>query len=86
MPVATEGFINIFEVNPETMKVDEAQMTADIEKYGLFTYEDFAEYIPEEVFYAFNGQYLKVAMGKGLLTWVDIYALIDRYQKFWQQI
>lgn len=86
MPGATEGFINIFEVNPETMKVDEAQMTADIEKYGLFTYEDFAEYIPEEVFYAFNGQYLKVAMGKGLLTWDDIYALIDRYQKFWQQI
>ncbi len=84
MPGATEGFINIFDVNPETMKVDEAKMTVEIEEYGLFTYEDFAEYIPEEVFYAFNGQYLKVAMGKGLLTWDDIYALIDRYQQFWQ--
>ncbi len=84
MPGATEGFINIFEVNRETLKVDEAKMAADIDKYGLFTYEDFAEYIPEEVFYAFNGQYLKVAMGKGLLTWDDIFALIERYQGFWQ--
>ena len=86
MPGATEGLINIFDVNPETMKVDEEKMAADIEKYGLFTYEDFADYIPEEVFYAFNGQYLKVAMGKGLLTWDDIYALIDRYQEFWQTL
>ncbi|MCM1533666.1 MAG: InlB B-repeat-containing protein [Corallococcus sp.] len=84
MPGATEGFINIFDVDPATMKVDEAKMAADVEKYGLFTYEDFAEYIPEEVFCAFNGQYLKVAMGKGLLTWDDIFALIERYQGFWQ--
>ena len=84
MPGATEGFINIFEIDPDTMKVDEAKMAADIEKYGLFTYDDFAEYIPEEVFYAFNGQYLKVAMGKGILTWDDIFALVERYQEFWQ--
>ncbi|MDE6869488.1 MAG: hypothetical protein K2J75_02065, partial [Clostridia bacterium] len=84
MPGATEGFINIFDVDPETLKVDELKMAADIEKYGLFTYDDFAEYIPEEVFYAFNGQYLKVAMGKEMLTWDDILALINRYQSFWQ--
>lgn len=83
MPGGTKGFINIFDVNPETMKVDETKMAADIEKYGLFTYEEFAEYIPREVFHAFNGQYLKVAMGKGLINWDDLYALIDRYQHFW---
>lgn len=85
MPGATEGFINIFDVDPESMKVDEEKMAIDIDKYGLFTYEDFADYIPEEVFYAFNGQYLKVAMGKGLLTWEDIYTLINTYQHFWNQ-
>ena len=30
------------------MTYDEEQMLADIEKYGLYTYEDFEEYVPEE--------------------------------------
>lgn len=86
MPGSTEGLINIFDVDPQTLKVDEEKMAADIEKYGLFTYDDFAEYIPEEVYYAFNGQYLKVAMGKGLLTWESLFALIERYEKFWSAL
>lgn len=61
----------------------EQEMAEDIEQYGLFTYDDFADYIPEEIFEAFGGQYLKVAMGKGLLTWDDIFALVDRYKVFW---
>ncbi|MDE6565686.1 MAG: InlB B-repeat-containing protein, partial [Clostridia bacterium] len=70
MPGATEGLINIFEVDSETMKIDVEQFNADIEKYGIYTYEEFAKIIPvtEEVFNAFNGMYLKVAIGKGLIT------------------
>ena len=78
-----DGMLNIFEVDPDTMKYDEEKMAADLQKYGEFTYEDFAEYIPEEVYIAFNGRYLKVAIGKGNLTWDDIYALIERYGEFW---
>ena len=78
-----DGLLNIFEVDPDTMKYDEEKMAADLQKYGEFTYEDFAEYIPEEVYIAFNGRYLKVAIGKGNLTWDDIYALIERYGEFW---
>ena len=59
-------------------------MAADIEQYGLFTYEEFAELVPvsEEVFDAFNGRYLKVAIGKGLIDTDRLAALADRYQEF----
>ncbi len=75
---------NIFEVDAETMKYDEEQKEADIEEYGLFTYEEFAETYPisEEVFEAFNGQYLKVAMGKGLISAEELQSLIEQYAEF----
>ena len=64
MPGGIEGLFNIFEVDTDTMSYNAEKMAADIETYGLFTYEDFAALIPEEAFYAFNGAWLKVAMGK----------------------
>lgn len=84
MPGGMDGMFNIFEVDAETMKYDEAQMQADIAQYGLFTYEEFAELFPvsEEVFEAFNGQYLKVAMGKGLIDAEGLQTLIERYAEF----
>lgn len=84
MPGGIEGLFNIFEVDAETMKYDEAQMQADIAQYGLFTYEEFAESFPvsEDVFEAFNGQYLKVAMGKGLIDVDCLQTLIERYAEF----
>lgn len=84
MPGATEGLINIFDVDGDTMKIDEAAFNKDIEKYGLFTYEEFAELLPisEEVFDAFGGQYLKVAIGKGLIDIDKLAELIARYAKF----
>ncbi len=84
MPGGIEGMFNIFEVDAETMKYDEVRMQADIEQYGLFTYEEFAEQfsISEEVFEAFNGQYLKVAMGKGLIDVEALQSLIARYAEF----
>lgn len=84
MPGATTGLINIFDVNPDTMKIDEVQYQADIEQYGLFTYEEFAAIlpVPEEIFDAFGGKYFKVAMGKGILTWDMIQSLVQRYAKF----
>lgn len=84
MPGALECFINIFEVDGETMKYNEAAFAADIEEFGLFTYEEFTAVmpIPEVIFEAFGGQYLKVAMGKGLIDWDTIANLIDTYSKF----
>ncbi|MCR4874330.1 MAG: leucine-rich repeat protein [Clostridia bacterium] len=83
MPGNTEGFINIFKV--EDMKVNVELMAQDINTYGLYTYEEFcAEVVevPEEVFEAFNGQYIKVSFGKGLITKGEIVALFTRYSEY----
>ena len=86
MPGATTGLINIFDVDPDIMKIEEAKYLADIEEYGLFTYEEFASIcpIPEEVFEAFGGKYLKVAIGKGLTSIEELETLIARYSQFWE--
>ena len=38
--------------------------------------------MPEEVFNAFNGQYLKIAIGKGITTLEEIGILLDRYMEY----
>ena len=73
-----EGWFDYFEIG-EGMKYDEEKMLADIEKYGLYTYEDFAEYVTYEQFVAFSGPYLKVLVGRGVLTYDDILKLISTY-------
>ncbi len=84
MPGGIDGLFNIFEVDNETMMYDAEAMATDIEEYGLFTYEEFyAMYpIPERIFESFNGGYLKVAVGKGLITYEQIGKLIERYSNF----
>ena len=79
MPGGIAGLFNIFEVDTATMRYDMDKMIRDIETYGLFTIEDFGGMITEEAFYAFNGAYLKVAIGKGLLTWEAIAYMAERY-------
>lgn len=79
MPGGIEGLFNIFEVDTDTMAYDAQKKAQDTETYGMFTYADFADLIPEEAFYAFNGAYLKVAIEKGMLTWEDIQYLAQRY-------
>lgn len=85
MPGGITGLFNIFEVDPETMTIDQEAYLEDIEEYGLFTYEEFNALcpIPEAVFNAFGGQYLKVSLGKGLITWEELENLILRYSEFW---
>lgn len=73
-----DGLYNIFEYG-EGMKYDEEAMAADIERYGLYTYEDWSDYLTYEQFLAYNVQYLKVSVGKGLITEEGIIALIDRF-------
>jgi hypothetical protein len=65
----------------EGMKYDEEILAADLETYGQYTYEDFADYIPSELFDAFNGTYLKISVGKGFITFDEILGLIDSYLK-----
>ena len=61
----------------EGMKYDAAAMHADIATYGLYTYEDFADYCTKEQFEAFGLQHFKVAVGKGYITWDGILYLLS---------
>jgi len=69
---------NYFDVG-ESMEFDEAKMQADIEEYGLYTYEDFADYLTRNHFEAFNVQYFKIPVGKGEYTYEGILDLIAEY-------
>lgn len=73
-----KGIYNIFDLD-DNYKYDAEKMAADIEQYGLFTYDDWREYATEEQFEAFNGAYLKVAIGKGLVTIDEIVGYINRF-------
>ena len=72
------GLYNYFELD-ENYNYDLAKMQSDIAKYGLYTYEDFQDYISYEEFVIFNAKYLKVAVGKGLLTKETIIEYINKY-------
>lgn len=78
MPGATESFVNIFEYDTN-LAYNEVKKAADIEMYGLFTYDDFADLVPYEFYAAFPAQYLKVAIGKGITTEEEIKRLIQHY-------
>ncbi|MBO5287674.1 MAG: InlB B-repeat-containing protein [Clostridia bacterium] len=79
IPGGINGIFNFFEYG-ENLAYDLEQMEKDIEKYGLYTYEDFAEYVPYEVYeYMFPAKYYKIAVGKGLITFEGILELIEHY-------
>lgn len=66
----------------EKLRYDAAAFAADVETYGLYTYEDFADFVTYDQFIAFNGAYLKAPIEKGLITWDYLVDLIDVYQKY----
>ena len=67
----------------DDLKYNHDAMLADIEKYGLFEYEEWAEYLSPEDFEKFNGAYFKVALGKGLITMEEIFELLNDLAIFW---
>ena len=79
MPGGIGGLFNIFEVDTDTMTYNAEKRQADIETYGLLTVDDFGGLVSEYAFEAFNGQYLGIAVGKGLLTWETVEYLVERY-------
>ena len=72
-----DKLLNIFDVNPDTMAFTAEDVHKDIETYGLYTYADFEDLISEEAFELYNAAYLKIAVGKGYITWDDVLYLID---------
>ena len=63
----------------ENMTYDQTTLDEDIRTYGTYTYDNFKEYISYEQYVAFNGDYLKISVEKGYLTFEDILELIRKY-------
>lgn len=74
-----DKLLNIFYIDPATMGYIPEHVQQDIETYGLYTYHDFDGLIGEDAFELYNAAYLKIAVGKGYITWDDILSLIDIY-------
>ena len=75
IPGDIKGLVNFFEYD-EDLKYNEESMAADIEKYGLYTYDDFSDYISYEAYLSSPAVYLKVSVGKGMMTYEDIIDVI----------
>lgn len=78
MPGEIENLINIFEYDYD-LKYNEEYFNDQVDKYGLFTYEEVSEYVTKEIFDALPLSYCKIAIGKGMTTWEEIYNLISMY-------
>ncbi|MBO5907950.1 MAG: InlB B-repeat-containing protein [Clostridia bacterium] len=72
------GLYNIFEYDDD-MKIDQEKKAADIEKYGISLYEEWADVFTYEQYMAFNVQYYHIIIGKGLCTDADIQYYIEKY-------
>lgn len=79
MPGGISGLFNIFEYEDNSLKYDEIKKANDINAYGLYTYDDFKEYMSEDIFNAFPIIYLKVSLAKGMITEERMQYLINRY-------
>lgn len=66
----------------EKLRFDTEELNKDIEKYGLYKYEDFKDYLTPYQFYAFNVDYMKVPVSKGEITFEYILQLIEGYSKY----
>ena len=61
------------------MRYSKLKMKADIEKYGLYTYDEWAEHCDISVFEEYNIPVMKVGISKGLYTKDYIIGLINTY-------
>lgn len=63
----------------DKLRYDTDAFNADVEKYGLYDYDVFSDYVTYEQYAAFNGPYLKVAVEKGKFSFDYIIELIKTY-------
>ncbi len=85
MPGNTAPFTNTFKISRKTYSYDPNDMIKCLRRYGYFTANDFADCLPAEMFYAFQGEFLKVKIEKGETSMEEIFGLIERYSKYLMQ-
>ena len=76
MPGGIKGLFNIFDYDENLQFVN---MEEELEEFGVFTYDDFSEYMSEETFNLYPIPHLRVALAKGIITEDMMLYLIERY-------
>ena len=76
-----DGLYNYFELNNYYV-YDPIKKARDISKFGLYDYEDWDLYLSELEFNIFNVKYLKVSVGKKLLTEQKIIFYINKFLRW----
>ena len=61
------------------MIYDKEKMQANMEAYGLYVYEDFADYMTKEEFEAFRVAWFKFHVEKGDVTFEAILKALSEY-------
>ena len=61
------------------MKYDKEKMYSDIETYGLYSYDEWADYCDISVFEEYNIPVMKVGISKGMYSKEYIIDLINTY-------
>lgn len=74
----TEFFICMFDIL-DNMQYDKKLIDADIKKYGLYKFEELSDLVNQHVFEGFNLAYVKISVGKGLLTYDEFINEVKKY-------
>ena len=78
-----DKLLNTFDIETDTMAYNPFKVISDIQTYGLYTYEDLQELgLTEAQFNMHNAAFLKIAVGKGTLTWQDMSDLMDMFREY----
>lgn len=81
--LSTEGMLlthTFFRVD-ENLRYVEEEKLADIEKYGLYTYEEWSDVLSYEQFQVLMGEYYKIYVGKGYVDEEYLKYMISRFLK-----
>ena len=78
----TDVLLNTFEIETDTMAYNPFKVISDIKTYGLYTYDDLKDISTEEEFNMHNAALLKIAVGKGTLTYEDLAKLNVMFESF----
>ena len=78
------GIYNIFELNEDYI-VDKELMEKDINEYGLYSYEDWDNYLSYDLYYGLNFEFLKISIAKGLTTEEELFENIVWYYRILEE-
>lgn len=84
----TPGFefiVNAFEFD-EDGSYDDESFNELIEKYGVYTYDDLSDYMIEEIYNRLPFRYLKISVGKGVITQDQAFEFIKWIASFVDEI